>query len=545
MSKIFRREKSKHDKIRDKFENSFIKTGFIDKRILNTPDRDLWEKFKEIISDENVSTIFSSMLLCYRELPYSEELLQKVIFGDLNHDKKKGPADRVYAAIKPINCRFYECVFVKSPIMWKKSRKGVQIYNTLQRLKNDYKDFIKVDHVVQFLEEQLKTQLFDKVDDPLSDLFVKDVVTILVPELEDGLYYDVDGVLAFPYFSESYHYYKSSMDQIKFIFKVWYDKNKIYRKHAGFFDKCLYLSSDRKTGEENNLWILYCKFFNKFYNPFMFFEPHQIEDLMKWALEQDLKPEVLELLNNNYIAYYRDLDSNREEYDNNIPELRRVYKENDAYYDKFLEEDSSVLDEAEMLDDDDDINDVIDTDSEVSSDETKETKTFSISRKTLSIKTLKSLIMGYNGKMYYSLYPHLGDVLLKLKDFNKKPRRGKSGDPGYKGDEYPQSLQILVTIKSNSDLFTFNTNTNWLDFMYLTAYKKTIQNEGTKMANGQTKKVYIKTEDRFLTFDEAGIIEQNTVKSPETAGIVAYINPMTCYSDYFVVTKEGNVDRKE
>ena len=168
-----------------------------------------------------------------------------------------------------------------------------------------------------------------------------------------------------------------------------------------------------------------------------------------------------------------------------------------------------------------------------------------MSRKALSIKTLKSLIMGYNEKMYYSLYPHLGDILLKITDLNKRPRRGRSSDTGIRGSEAPQSLQLLVTIKSNSDLFVFNTNTNWLDFMYLTAYKKTIQDEGTKMSNGSTKKTYIKTEDRFLTYEEAGVIEQNTVKSPETAGIVAYINPMTCYSDYFVVTKEGEIDRGE
>lgn len=542
--KLFKREKSRQDVLRDKFENAFIKTGFIDKRILETPDRDLWEKFKEIISDENVSTIFSSMLLCYRELPYSEELAQKVIFGETSAEKKKGSSEKVYATINPIACRFYECAFVKSPLLWKKSKKGVQVFNTLERLRTEYKDWTKVNSVVRYLEEQLKTQLFDKNEDPNNDLFIKSTVTILVPELEDGLYYNVNGVLAFPYFSETYHYYKSSMDQIKFVFKVWYNKFKIYKKHPGFFDKCLYMSRDRKTGEEQNLWILYCKFFKKFYNPFMFFEPHQIEDLMEWASKQDLKPEVLELLNNNYIAYYRDLDANREEYDNNVPELARVYKENDAYYDKFLQEDDvSVLDEAEQMEEDDDIDSI---ENEVTVDDTKEdNKPYTISRKALSLKTLKSLIMGYNGKMYYSLYPHLGDILLKITDLNKKPRRGKSSDAGVRGNEAPQSLQLLVTIKSNSDLFVFNTNTNWLDFMYLTAYKKMIQDEGTKMANGSTKKTYIKTEDRFLTYEEAGVMEQNTVKSPETAGIVAYINPMTCYSDYFVVTKNGEVDRGE
>ena len=51
--KLFKRERTEYDKIVDKFDNSFRKTGFLAEHAFETPDRDLWNHMKELLTDCN------------------------------------------------------------------------------------------------------------------------------------------------------------------------------------------------------------------------------------------------------------------------------------------------------------------------------------------------------------------------------------------------------------------------------------------------------------------------------------------------------------
>ena len=62
----FKRNRTKEDILRDKYCNSFYKTGFVNDRIIKTKDRDFWEYFRDMLADPNASSIFESVLVGYQ-----------------------------------------------------------------------------------------------------------------------------------------------------------------------------------------------------------------------------------------------------------------------------------------------------------------------------------------------------------------------------------------------------------------------------------------------------------------------------------------------
>lgn len=535
--KLFVRERSDYDKIVDKFENSFRKTNFLDETAFETKDRDLWEHMKKLLSDCNTPFVFSNILVAYREVPYTEELFQRITLKEIDQKKtvvNKLTGDKTFATTNPMDCKFYECMYIQSPLNSKKPVKRSSIKNTIKKIKELAQDgYIVFPHVTTFLQNQLKyANDLGSNDDDVKDLFnVKNSPNIvLVPQLVDGLYYNVDGVRAYPFFTETYHYYKTRLNQIQFNFKVWNPEGMTYTKALGYFDVGTYKWTDKSTGEIFERDIFYCRFFYKYYNPFMFFEPYEVEMLMKSLENEPLTESTQEIINNTLLAYYNDLEDGRAMFNAAIKDIA-IYKKDDRYFE--------VVEEEEELEDDDQIQAAQSSKPEVKEeDEEKATKNSTISRRILSINMLKSFIMGYNGVKFYSFYPHLGDILLGIADDaynNNKSKTKPRPDSPVRSNAVLQSLQLLITIKSNSDLFTTNSFTNPWDYPCLIAYKRTIEYDTPKKKKTNTKKT-VPIKDRYLSFDEYGLLSANTVKSPETAGIVLNVNPFKCYSK-FIKTK--------
>lgn len=538
--KLFKRERSAYDKIVDKFENSFRKTGFLADHAFKTPDRDLWNHMKELLTDCNTPYVFSNILVACKEVPYTEELFQRITLKEQDNKKlssNKITGDKTFATTSPMDCKFYECIYIQSPLNSRKPVKKSVIKNTIKKIVELSSNYEIFPHVVTFLQNQLKYATENGEDDDIKDLFnVKNSPNIvLVPQLVDGLYYNVDGVRAYPFFTEKYHYYKTRLNQIQFNFKVWNQEGMSYTKKVGFFDVGTYSWVDKSTGEIFEKDIFYCRFFFKYYNPFMFFEPYEVEELTKDLYNEPLTDKTKEILKNTLDAYYNDFESGRAFYNAAIKDIT-IYKKDDRYFDDPEEPDDEELEDEDTENTSSKQPAKQKSAKEIKDEEEKEKqedeKISTISRRILSTKMLKSFIMGYNGIKFYSFYPHLGDILLGIADdaFNNSKGRPRPDSP-VRSNAVLQSLQLLITIKSNSDLFTTNTFTNPWDYPCLIAYKRTIQYDTPKDKKRNTKKTP-PIKDRYLSFEEYGLLSANTVKSPETAGAVLNVNPFKCYSKF-------------
>ena len=535
---IFERNRSELDKIKDRYLNSgFHKTGFIDENVYNTKNRDIWPHWKRLLADPN-ATIFSSILIGVREVPYSEELLQSIELREYELNKKTRMSD-IYASVKLNNYRFFECLFITSPLNWKKSIKGTAIQNTLKRLEKEFGiDWQLIPETVNFLKEQLKINTVSP-DDPQDDLFLKKrdaitTVTLLVPMLTDNTYYSIDGMQVYPFLSEKYHHNKTSYDQIKFSFKIFLGTDRKYAILPGYFHEGRQVITDPTTGEITYLPILYCRCI-KFYNPFFFFDPPEIEKLMKELMDEKyLSPHVKKLLQNNYDYYIANISQVRAEYGNKIPTIQ-IHKENDDYYEKIAEkmaaEKEEVIDVTE--EDDDIIEEVDDNEEETSSSSNNNESVWTISRKTMSMKTLKSLIMGYNGVKFYSFYPHLDDALLEIMDPNDSGGRGSRESSAISPTQAPKSKQIQLTLKSNPSLCCSYDSSNPFDIFFRTIYKKTLLADYRKDAGVKTAQTRrtpkVADVERYLTWDEYGKIDSWTVKNPGTSGLVSTMTSFNLY----------------
>lgn len=551
---VFKRNRTKEDLLRDKYFNSYYKTGFVNDDIIKTKDRDFWEYFKDLLADPNASSIFEAVLVGYQEVPYKESIVQKASLRYYKDDILHKRGDQVYASTVLNNVRIFRCLFAYSPVNFSLSTKGVQIRNTIEKIKNVYsKDFTIIPEVFRFLEEQAKIHTYDVNDvvDLDKDLFLKDIITLLVPILEDGTHYNINGMLRYPYIGERYHYSKSQLGQIKLAFRAKYKKS--YTKYTAYFDSGFYTDGEGKQTE-----IFYVKFFNKYCNPFFAFDKPEIDDLMKELHKYPLTERTERILQNTYNMYMNTVDKVREKSVNAVPYIN-IFKHDDSYY---LRRDDSIDELNDMLTDDDgsdDDGEIADVEIDISEEETDEdaeerqkeeeaatksaSKVFRVSRQSISLQTVKSLILGFNGKLYYGLYSHLGDNLLKITDINSSGFNGRDNGGMVSNKQAPKPLQIIMTISSNSDLFMTNTDTHPFDVFQMFAYKKYFHERDTN-PNRKDKggKGSIPFEERFAKLDDGyGLIDSNCTRSETSAGICGWVTTLSMYEDYFEY-KTGGAD---
>lgn len=548
---VFKRNRTKEDTLKDKFINSFYKTGFVnDNLIFNEYDRDFFNHFLHLLADPNASSIFEAVLVGYQEVPYKESIIQKALLRQYKDAILHRTGDQVYASTTINNFKIYRCLFVYSPINFMNNSKGIQIRNTIEKIKNVYQhEFKIIPSVLRFLEEQSKIHMYnkDEMQDHDKDLFLKDIVTLIVPMLEDGTHYNINGMLRYPYVIDRYHNTKSQLGQIKLTFRAKYKRN--YSKYTAYFDSGFYKD---KEGVEKE--IFYIKFFNKYCNPFFAFDKDEIDDLMKDLYTYDLSKKTRTVLENTYEMYMNNIDKLREKSANVVPYIN-IYKKDDSYYlnrDKAVDELNDILStDGGEDDDDDDIGEVDLVDNNIEEDEEElarlenqsieefnaTSRQFRVTRQAVSIPIIKSLILGYNGKLFYGLYSHLGDNLLKITDINNSGFNGK--DNGMISNKHaPKALQVIMTISSNADLFMTNTDSHPFDIFNLFSYKKYFHERDTN-PNRKDKggRGGIPLEERFLKLDGSyGIIDSSSTKSESNSGISGFISTLSIYDKYFEYT---------
>lgn len=556
---VFKRNRTKEDLLRDRYYNSFYKTGFMNDDIIKSKDRDFWVYFKDLLSDPNASSIFESVLVGYQEVPYRESIVQKAMLRYYKDDILHRSGDQTFASTSLTKVRIFRCLFAYSPINFMSTSKGVQIRNTIEKIKNQYsREFTIIPSVLRFFEEQAKIHTYD-VDDISNqdkDLFLKDIVTLLVPILEDGTHYNINGMLRYPYISERYHYSKSQLGQIKLAFRAKYQRS--YSKYTAYFDSGFY--TDEKGNQSE---IFYIKFFSNYCNPFFAFDKPEIDDLMNELSKYKLNDRTKRILKNTYDMYMNNIDTVRDKSANIVPYIN-IFKHDDNYY---LYKNRTVDELNDMLssggdsgDDDDEIDVEIDLVEELTEEEKEEEKEkekkekekikntekqFRVSRQAISLQTVKSLILGFNGKLYYGLYSHLGDNLLKITDFNSGGFNGKDNGGMISSKQAPRTLQIIMTISSNADLFMTNTDTHPLDVFQMYAYKKYFHERDTN-PNRKDKggKGAIPFEERFLKLDDGyGLIDSNCTRSETSAGICGWVTTLNIYKDYFEYKTGGEDDK--
>ena len=555
MTTVFKRKRDPKDILKDRYVNSFYKTGFVNDKVILSKDRDFWTHFKELLSDPNASSIFESVLVGYQEVPYKESIVQKAMLRMYKDNILHRDGDPVFASTTLNNVRIFRCLFVYSPINFVSPSKGVQIRNTLEKLKNQYsREFTIIPRVVRFLEEQQKIHVYESEDilDHDKDLFLKDVVTLLVPILEDDSHYNINGMLRYPYIGERYHYSKSQLGQIKLAFRAKYKRT--YTKYTAYFDSGLY--TDEKGIQSE---IFYVKFFQKYCNPLFAFDKPEVEDLMKELSKYDLNPKTKAILENTYRMYINNIDAVRERSANVVPYIN-IFKHDDSYY---LRKDKSVDELNDMLsdtgsdnedDDDFEIDEVEELTEEEKEEQAKEekkkkeqeestSKQFRVTRQAINIQTVKSLILGYNGKLYLGLYSHLGDNLLKITDINNSGFSGKDNSGMISSKQAPRTLQIIMTVSSNADLFMTNTDTHPFDVFQMFAYKKYFHERDTN-PNSRDKggKGAVQFEERFLKLDDSyGLVDSNSTRSENNSGVCGWVSTLAMYDKYFeYVNDEGD-----
>lgn len=565
--KIFKREVTKEDNLLGKVYNSFYKTGFMNEDVYFSKSRDLFPYVLELLTDTNTASVFENIAVAYQEVPYSESILQQLLSREFKDSIIHKHNIETYVSTNLLNLKFYRFLFIQNPSSIKNDKK-MEILNTIKALKENYKDFTLVDSVMDFLEDQLNIHTFNNKNTNSNLIHENDLVTLVIPQLIDNRYYNTNGIKRFPYFTEEYLHIKTRLGQLTFLFKTKMekpsnsDKKKYhYIKKESFFDTGEYVTMN---GEVKN--IFYVKILNKFYNPFMFFDIPLVNQLLS-ELEDEvlLKPIIKEYLKNTYECYIEEYDAVRSVYGNLVPNII-ITKENDSYYDdmrerlKKLEEMSMQYDkldedgDIEEIDNDDifdpiecgeeDTDDEYDTSDEHVKDngsytdeieyirnmlkerdkilENKNNKnsTFRLSRNALSIKKLKSLIMGFNGEKKFGYYPHLSDLMLKYTDLNDvKISNGIIENP----KQFPKSFQIIKMI-SNDELFCTDDSTHPLDWLMPFMYRKTLI-QANETGTSTTTDIYIPPQERYLSKAEFGLIDPHTKKSESAAGLLSSINP--------------------
>ena len=565
--KIFKREVTKEDNLLGKVYNSFYKTGFMNEDVYFSKSRDIFPYVLELLTDTNTASVFENIAVAYQEVPYSESILQQLLSREFKDSIIHKHNIETYVSTNLLNLKFYRFLFIQNPSSIKNDKK-MEILNTIKALKENYKDFTLVDSVMDFLEDQLNIHTFNNKNTNSNLIHENDLVTLVIPQLIDNRYYNTNGIKRFPYFTEEYLHIKTRLGQLTFLFKTKMekpsnsDKKKYhYIKKESFFDTGEYVTMN---GEVKN--IFYVKILNKFYNPFMFFDISLVNQLLN-ELEDEvlLKPIIKEYLKNTYECYIEEYDAVRSVYGNLVPNII-ITKENDSYYDdmrerlKKLEEMSLQYDkldedgDIEEIDNDDifdpvecseeDTDDEYDTSDEHIKDngsytdeieyirnmlkerdkilENKNNKnsTFRLSRNALSIKKLKSLIMGFNGEKKFGYYPHLSDLMLKYTDLNDvKISNGIIENP----KQFPKSFQIIKMI-SNDELFCTDDSTHPLDWLMPFMYRKTLI-QANETGTSTTTDIYIPPQERYLSKAEFGLIDPHTKKSESAAGLLSSINP--------------------
>lgn len=544
----YSREKSDLDKLYSRWVNSFQYTGFLNEKLLASRDRDFWNiMVEDIFTDCYTSSVYEGVLLAYKEIQYSELVMQNIILLT-NKDADIYKMTDTYASLHPSMVKIYRCIFGLSPINSTSAKVGAQIKNTLnlfKRNKNgeligEYAGWTPVNKVLDFFEKQLTLHSFDTEKLDSGDTLLADQpVTIVVPILNKAGYYDINGQDRRPLLGEAYYHNKTYLGQLKFIFKQKQRKKKSYvsRKYQAHFSTGIY------TKNGYNKEIYYVKFFKEqLVNPFLVFEPDEVERLVNRVLSLDITEHTKEVLLNTYECYLLEIGLVRTKYKNKIPTIFKfIEKVDDSGFEtkkqEMLEARRNSIEDYDEFSED-----ILDEegDSIEGVNVTKQEKAFTVNRNIITLNLVLKLIMGLNGKTYYSFYSHLENELLKIADLSKSNFKG-----GTMVDTslHPRGMALYATIASNSDIMITNDVSNPIDVFKLVTYKKKVFDVDTNPNTRGAKKSSVADYERYRYLDtNYGVIDSHTVKSVATSGIQGNTSLLQYWADRFIYRDDLKVD---
>lgn len=564
MAKKFKRPNvTEEDELYSKYVNCFSDTGFIDDAIFNTNDRDITQPYLDMLSNTYSMGIYNSILAGYKQVPYSEEIIQEVELKVMSERDAKKLGSTVYALTHPMNVKIYKCVWIKSPVTHGKMdegyaknkknsgvyklvqpKKAKEIMNTINKMRDLSDEYYMVPSVMEFLKNQLSkqdTSNLKECKDLTEDLFFKKSATcddilesyIIVPLIKNNRYYeDPAGNKRYPYITEKYHYHRTRADQIKFHVKE-------VKKH-----NCVLVDSYFTTGKptKNGKEIFVIKQYGvNFYNPFMFLEISVAERLYSDLINNPLLTnDTLDLLENTFEHYVDNYDT-KIEFGNAIPTVEIVESSVKSLKVNKPVEDVSLLINESIQDEEIDLGDDVEEGEYIIEDPVEEARGRAIRQSkgysTIDESTIASVILGHNGSRCFGYYDHLIEYYLRV-FISSGGTSKKNRAISLETQDIPRPLQLLATINQNSDLFMTNTITHPLDVFGTVAYKKYLYFTPTKSGTKATDSVNPK--ERYRTDEEYGIIDPITVKSEETCGLVAGVLPYKFNRSRFVFRTKGD-----
>lgn len=594
--RVFKRDYTKEDIIDGKLYNAFYRTGFMNEEVYESKARDIFPHVLKLLSDTNTASVFENIAVGYQEIPYSEHVLQQLLSREFKDDQIHKKDIETYVSINLLNLKFYRFLFISNPVNVRNDKK-VEIANTIKLLREKYsKEFTLIDSVMKFLDEQLLIHTKGNKSNSSGSktgkhlIHENDIVTLVIPQLIDNSYYNINGVKRYPYLTEQYLHIKTKLGQLSFIFKTKQEKpgstseKRKYRyiKKQSFFDVGEYTTLNGELKE-----IFYVKLLGKFYNPFLFFDLNDINELLiELDSEELLKENIKRILKNTYEVYLEEVEVVRSTYGNLVPNIM-ITKENDSYYDE-IKDRLQAYEKMRNAESDERINDVdddecIDCDNEDEDEDDLDTTlsgSFEIDEEDdpeeeydvddeeygvivqedaykydSEIEELKRTLEERD-RFFESKKENFNDKRLRLSRNALSISKLKSLIMGYNGEkkfayyphladillkytdlndvksvsgvienpkQFPKSFQIVKTI-GNDELFFTDDGHNPIDWVMPFLYRKTLI-QTSELGTSGTSDMNIPTYERYLVKDELGLIDPHTKKSETAAGLLAAVNP--------------------
>lgn len=449
------------EKIDKAYDRVMYYTGFKNERLFKNPRKDIFKKFLGVLKDPN-SVIFDYILLAWEYVPIDENMLMHMemeqIFLKI---KDKYEPKEPYVNIEPKNIRVARMRFVKNPK--KVTDKYVEhaLSTTINEINSNnilsqYKEINM--ECVNFLNNYQVNCEQVRLDKENMSLLLDDVY-IIIPQLDKGLYYTINGNRRYPLYTEAWHSTKNASGETSFLYRVKAaaDDEMLYE---GYF-AIGYSEAIKKP-------VYYLRHSGRIYNPLSMYDANSINDRIVPKLLKVNNPELTQILNNTIEDYNA--------FKNLVPNDTKIYERKD------------IIPRCERV---------------------KDGNIRTLRNAVISVDVLISIITGYHQKnVVYDVYGSVFNALLKAGSTEGKYK----SKPGARYGTM-RSEKLSTTLVKNNYLTFANMNSNPLDVFYLLGFKKALAGKKTAKTT--------KEKDRFIDYNTFDSIDNITNRSETTIGIVS------------------------
>lgn len=449
------------DKIDLAYQKAMNHTGFINEKLIYNPRKDIFKKFLEVLYDADL-VIFDYVLLGWEFVPLDEMQLMHIemeqIFLKI---KEKFEPREPYVSINPKNIRVCRMRFLKNPKKVMDKYVDQAISTTIREIKekNILSDYANINEgLIKFLNTYKVTCDQVKSDKENMSLLCDDQY-LIIPQLDKGLYYTINGSRRYPLYTEAWHSTKNAVGETSFLYKV-KSGNEDTQAYEGYLAAGIKISNNKK--------VYYIRHSGRIYNPLTMYEAFTINDSIVPKLSKINDPQLLEILNNTIEDYN---------------EYKALHKGDNGIYER---------------------KDIIPLTNEIKGDDLRRLRSALIPP-----EALVDIITGYHQKdIKFDVYGSVFNALLKAGNSDAKYKSKP-------GDRYAtiRAEKLSTTLVKNNYLTFSNQNTNPLDIFYLLGYKKSL---GGKKTTKSTKEI-----DRFTNWKTYHLVDSISNRSESTIGIVS------------------------